>query len=165
MNEFARNSRLSIQMEFVEPESVVRDSVAVMRVDMGYRARNVEVKAAPGLPRIVGDRQKLVQVMVNLIRNAVHATERGKKIIIEVTRGDNGDVVFATEDEGHGVPPDLRERLFNPFVSTKGDQGMGMGLYMARLVVEAHHGRIVCMERPAGKGARFGVRIAPVVEQ
>jgi signal transduction histidine kinase len=54
----------------------------------------------------------------------------------------------------------LQEKIFEPFVSTKGDRGMGMGLYMAKLIVESHRGRIRVSNRPAG-GARFEVRLAP----
>ena len=136
------------------PEAVVRDALTVMRMDMEFRRRNVVSSVGPDLPVIAADRQKLVQVLVNLMRNAVQATQRGQTVTLEATQNLEGDVVFAVEDEGPGVAPDLREKLFSPFVSTKGSGGMGMGLYMARLVAESHQGRIECLERLGGS-ARF----------
>jgi signal transduction histidine kinase len=73
-------------------------------------------------------------------------------------RGDS--VEFSVEDEGPGVPPALQERIFEPFVSSKGAQGLGLGLYMARLIVESHRGHISVRNRPEG-GARFEV-VLPV---
>ena len=58
------------------------------------------------------------------------------------------------------MPRELQEKIFEPFVSTKGDRGMGMGLYMAKLIIESHRGRIRVSNRPSG-GARFEVRLAP----
>jgi two-component system sensor kinase FixL len=69
-------------------------------------------------------------------------------------------VVFAVEDEGPGVPPELKQNLFKPFVSSKGEGGMGMGLYMAKLIIDSHQGEIAVLDRPTG-GARFEVRLRP----
>jgi len=154
MNQFARNEKLGVSRVPTSPEAVVRDALTVMRMDMEFRRRNVVSSVGPDLPVIAADRQKLVQVLVNLMRNAVQATQRGQTVTLEATQNLEGDVVFAVEDEGPGVAPDLREKLFSPFVSTKGSGGMGMGLYMARLVAESHQGRIECLERLGG-GARF----------
>jgi signal transduction histidine kinase len=59
------------------------------------------------------------------------------------------------EDDGPGVAPEVRARLFEPFASTKGDAGLGLGLYMARLITESHHGQLDLVDRP--RGARFEV--------
>ena len=70
----------------------------------------------------------------------------------------DGKIILAVEDEGPGVPPQLRESLFQPFATGKGD-GMGMGLYMAKLIVDSHQGEIAVLDRPQG-GARFEIRLA-----
>ena len=133
--------------------------MAISRMDLNFRARRVEVEVQKDLPYVRGDRQKLIQVLVNLVRNALQATERSRRILIQARR-DADDVVLAVEDEGPGVPRELQERIFEPFVTTKGEGGMGMGLYMAKLIIESHQGRIRCTNRPSG-GARFEVRLAP----
>jgi signal transduction histidine kinase len=75
---------------------------------------------------------------------------------VDARPGVGDTIVFAVEDEGTGVPEALARKVFDPFFSTKGDQGMGMGLYMARLVAESHGGtlRLVAPEQ-FKRGSRF----------
>jgi len=159
MQEFARSGALTMASDIFAPAQVVQAAIAISRMDMTYRSRRVEVEIEKDLPSVQGDQQKLIQVLVNLLRNAIQATEKSKRILVRAQR-DAGEVVFAVEDEGPGVPSELRDKIFEPFVSTKGDKGMGLGLYMARLIVESHQGQIRCSNRPAG-GARFEVRLKP----
>jgi len=159
MQQFAKSGALTMSTDVFAPSQVVQAAIAISRMDMTYRARRVEVEIEPDLPALRGDRQKLIQVLVNLLRNAIQATEKSNRIQVSARR-DAGEVVFSVEDEGPGVPSELRKQIFEPFVSTKGDKGMGMGLYMARLIVESHQGEIRCSNRPAG-GARFEVRLKP----
>ena len=159
MHQFARGGTLNIQKSLLRPALVVNDALAIARMDMGFRAHKVAVNIEEGLPEVLGDRQKLTQVLVNLVRNAVQATAQWRHIGVEATRK-NGHVVFAVEDEGPGVPPELRQNLFKPFVSSKGEGGMGMGLYMAKLIIDSHQGEIAVLDRPTG-GARFEVRLRP----
>jgi signal transduction histidine kinase len=161
MHQFARGSGMNVKRVPIDPALVVKDAVAIGRMDMSFRAHKVEVQVDEGLPKIEADRQKLTQVMLNLIRNAVQATAQFKRIGIDARKKD-GNVVLAVEDEGPGVPADLKANLFQPFVSSKGEAGMGMGLYMARLIVESHRGEITVLDRPGG-GARFEVRL-PALE-
>jgi signal transduction histidine kinase len=157
MHQFAKAGGLQMSMDRVAPAQVVQGAIAISRMDLNFRSRRVEVEIEKDLPEVTGDRQKLIQVLVNLVRNALQATERSRRVLVRAQR-DAGEVVFAVEDEGPGVPKDLQERIFEPFVSTKGETGMGMGLYMARLIVEGHRGKICCTNRPTG-GARFEVRL------
>jgi len=162
MYQFARGGTLTIEKSIVQPSLLVNDALAIARMDMSFRAHKVAVNIEQGLPSVHGDRQKLTQVLVNLVRNAVQATAQWRQIGIEATRK-NGHVVFAVEDEGPGVSPDLKENLFKPFVSSKGEGGMGMGLYMAKLIIDSHQGEIAVLDRPTG-GARFEVRLQPAEE-
>jgi signal transduction histidine kinase len=149
MNQFARSGQLGVAKLPTSPETIVRDAMTVMRMDMEFRKRNVIQRVGPDLPEILGDRQKLTQVLVNLTRNAVQATQRGQTIVVEASSTPGG-VCLAVEDEGVGIPMDMRSQLFLPFVSNKGTAGMGMGLYMARLVAESHGGTIQCANRLGG---------------
>jgi signal transduction histidine kinase len=162
MHQFARGGTLIIQKASLQPSLVVNDALAIARMDMGFRAHKVAVNIEEGLPLVHGDRQKLTQVLVNLVRNAVQATAQWRLIGVEATRK-NGHVVFAVEDEGPGVSAEVRENLFKPFVSSKGEGGMGMGLYMAKLIIDSHQGEIAVLDRPTG-GARFEVRLQPAEE-
>jgi signal transduction histidine kinase len=162
MHQFARGGGLQLDKGMIAASSVVQDAIAIARMDLNYRMHKVGVNVAEGLPRLMGDRQKLTQVLVNLVRNALQATAQWKHVNISATRK-NGHVVFAVEDEGPGVPRELRDSLFKPFVSSKGEGGMGMGLYMAKLIIDSHSGEIAVLDRPQG-GARFEVRLAAVEE-
>jgi len=154
---YSRTGTLELQLAPVDPATVVQDTMALSRMDLAFRTRRVTSQVAADLPPLQADRQKLIQVMVNLMRNALHATENGAQVTMSVqARG--LEVEFVVEDDGPGVPPELQERIFEPFVSSKGDQGLGLGLYMARLIVESHHGHIGVRNRPEG-GARFEVVI------
>lgn len=162
MNQFARNKGVHVEQQDVLPGKVIQDAVAIVRMDPNYRQRKVTVDVQPDLPKIRGDSQKLTQVMVNLVRNAVQATRRWGGVHILAGR-EQDQVVFAVEDEGEGVPEALRQKLFQPFVSSKAnkeeDGGMGLGLYMAKMIVDSHQGFIACLDRPQG-GTRFEVRLA-----
>ena len=152
IHEYARSGALTLQLEPLDPACVVKDAFAISRMDLLFRQRRVSCDLAPGLPRIHADRQKVIQVLVNLVRNALRATENGGAVQVTV-RAIDGQIEFAVEDDGSGIPPELRERLFQPFVSSKGKDGLGLGLYMAKLIVESHHGRIWLADRVGG--ARF----------
>jgi signal transduction histidine kinase len=156
MGQFARQGTMEISEKVFDPRDIINEALKVMRADASLRKRALEVKMDQNLPSIVGDKQKLVQVMVNLIRNAVQATKEGERIWVCARAGSDGEVVLSVEDEGQGVPVELRERLFEPFVSGKGERGMGMGLYMAKLIVESHKGQIRYAPGE-GKGSRFEI--------
>jgi signal transduction histidine kinase len=163
LHQFAKGGRLHLEKARVEASQVVQDAIAISRMDLNFRMHKVEVNVEEGLPQVVGDRQKLTQVLVNLVRNALQATAQWRSISIEAS-AQNRRVIFAVEDEGPGIPPELRDSLFKPFVSSKGEGGMGMGLYMAKLIVDSHQGEIAVLDRPQG-GARFEVRLAAAAEE
>lgn len=142
MNQFARGGPMTLDPQPLSPARLVHDALVVMHGDMDFRRREVVARVADNLPDIEGDRTRLVQVLVNLLRNAVQATRPGQRIAVETSLAEDGRVVLAVEDEGPGIPPEVRAHLFDPFVSTKGEGGMGMGLYMAKLIVEGHGGGI-----------------------
>lgn len=160
LQEFARTGQLALDLQPVDPGAVLRDALAIVRMDVTFKLHVVTASVPEGLPPVRGDRQKLTQVVVNLVRNALHATGSGERVRVLAERRD-GEVALVVEDDGPGVPSEIRERLFQPFASTKGDQGTGLGLYMARLIVLSHHGRILLADRP--RGARFEV-VLPIAD-
>jgi two-component system, LuxR family, sensor kinase FixL len=119
----------------------------------------VRIHAQP-LLQIAADRTQIEQVLVNLIRNAIEAagecTDLEKWVSIRLRQVD-GEVELAVEDNGRGVPPDLAERLFNPFETSK-PRGMGLGLSLSREIAKAHGGRL-WRDETVTAGARFVLRL------
>lgn len=160
INQYASEGMLQMVFDVVQPAEVVRDAEAVLKLDVTLRERSFSVQVQDALPSLRADRQKLVQVVVNFVRNAVQATEVNQRVLLAASRDPDGSVVFSVDDEGPGVDPGLEHRLFEPFASTKGEQGMGMGLYMARMIAESHRG-VVRASRSTLGGARFELKIRP----
>lgn len=112
----------------------------------------------PGI-NILVHRVQIEQVIVNLVRNAMDALEvvdGSKAAAIRVSTGmaANGVTIVSISDSGPGIAPEVASRLFEPFVSTKGGMGMGVGLSICRTIVESHGGKIWA-DPAAGTGTTF----------
>lgn len=142
------------RFDVVELTQLARDSVERLHVTdkLGGRAVNIHGTAVEAY----GDEAKLRQVLVNLVTNAVEATKSDGHVTIDIGER-NGHAVFAVEDDGPGISALQRDRLFEPFATTK-DQGVGLGLAISRAIVEAHGGGIVVGQR-AGGGTRVEVTL------
>jgi len=122
----------------------------------GPAGPTVELDLARRLPAVAFDRLQVQQVVLNLVRNAMEAVEGvAQPCISVVTARDRskGAVAVAVRDNGPGIDPKIRERLFQPFVTSKGS-GMGMGLSISASIVEAHGGRLEAVEADGG-GTEF----------
>lgn len=120
-------------------------------------ARGVEVAVAPGLPTVTGDRPRLVQVVQNLIDNAVKFMGAQSAPRIEIgARQDGGETVFYVRDNGAGIDPRYHEKVFGLFDQLDHDaEGTGMGLSLAQRIVETHGGRIWVESEGQGHGSTF----------
>lgn len=131
----------------------------VMRIAAGdLQRRRISADLQLALPSavVVGDRVHLEQVLLNLVINAMDAmSEPGpvRRLTVRTRRRDDGQAEVTVTDTGHGIPPDKLPRIFESFVTTKKD-GMGLGLSIARSLIEAHAGRIQATNNPDG-GATF----------
>jgi two-component system sensor histidine kinase DctS len=104
------------------------------------------------LPDVSADRMLLEQVLLNLTRNAVESMQHvapERRILRIVAAHDAGQVTVSVIDHGHGIPPEVAERLFSPFFSTKAE-GMGMGLSICRTAIEFHGGTLSHSANPDG---------------
>jgi len=121
---------------------------------------DLELNLAPDLAPVLIDHVQIQQVVLNLVRNSIDALsdcETGTITVATVPQGDRVEVVVS--DNGPGLPAEVRERLFQPFVSTKRD-GIGIGLSICRTIVEAHGGKIaVDTAAQCGTGFRFSVPV------
>jgi len=140
----------------------------VQRVARGLEPRfaeagvRLEVRAAAGLPRVEADPYGLEEVLDNLLDNALLAAPRGSAVRVEADPGEDA-VLIRVRDEGPGVAPELRARLFEPFFTTRGRAGgTGLGLSVARGIVRAHGGSLVLEDRPGQRGASFLIRLPAI---
>jgi PAS domain S-box-containing protein len=96
---------------------------------------------------LIGFASEIRQVIANLMLNAIDAVPEGGKIIARVEAKDSSSgqrrVLVTIADNGHGIPPEMRRKLFEPFVSTKGARGNGLGLWVSNGIVKKHGGRIL----------------------
>ncbi|MBI3890313.1 MAG: hybrid sensor histidine kinase/response regulator [Candidatus Wallbacteria bacterium] len=126
----------------------------------------LELRAEPGLAAEV-DRSKLSEAVVNLVTNAIKFTPEGGKIVLEAIAETEGRIYVGVKDTGPGIPPDQIQFLFNPWQQAKGPvtsvKGYGLGLAIARMLVEAHGGKIE-LQSEIGSGSNFRFWIPGAVE-
>ncbi len=119
---------------------------------------SVDLRLTQGLTKVTADADRLQQVFINIIKNAVEATKNDGKIIVE-TNEDSSGVRISITDQGPGIPPQEREKIFDPFYSTK-KGGTGLGLYVSQWIIEQHKGEILVEDGTSG-GTRFTIILPP----
>ncbi len=133
---------------------IVEDELGLLE-SMGLKSA-VEVRRIldPNVPEIVADKSQILQILSNLVVNAIQAMPDGGILTIR-TSFDSSDVSLAVEDTGIGMDEDVKDNLFVPFYTTKDvDQGTGLGLAVVHGIVTSHGGRIA-VESESGQGSRF----------
>jgi signal transduction histidine kinase len=153
--EFARPPRLSMQR--VSISDIVDNTLELLRHRLESYNTRITVSRRYRMPRINADPEQMKEVLVNLVINACDAMGEGGSIKIAEEKVEDaviGSAVSLTvEDSGPGVPPDLAEKIFEPFFSSK-EEGTGLGLSIARRIV-SEHGGVISLEAAPGKGATF----------
>jgi signal transduction histidine kinase len=137
---------------------LVREVVSV--VDLGQEEVDVRADVADPLPRVRGDRERIRQLLLNLVANAVKYTVSGDEIEIRAS-ADNGTVSVSVRDNGPGISPEDQRVIFDKFARAPtghSKPGAGLGLYIARSIAEAHGGSLD-VASAAGAGATFTLRL------
>ncbi|HUP28439.1 MAG TPA: ATP-binding protein, partial [Chloroflexia bacterium] len=163
----------NINKEKINIEELVEHVVTRMRMEQPAmpQGRDITLRVEPGLPPVLGDMRRIDQVLTNILSNAIRYSPDGSPISIEVklegtARGNHGSeqsnrfVLVSVTDQGIGIEEDERERIFErAYRSQRGQitsaQGLGLGLYICKLEVEAHGGTIGVDDGPGGVGSTF----------
>lgn len=140
----------------VSVRDVVGEALGIAKYYKGGKNRTVTADVPPGLPVLPGVRDQLVQVVFNLVLNAIDATGKGGRIVVRADRI-GAALVLTVTDDGHGIPPEVRPRLFRPYFTTK-KHGTGLGLFVIRKIVEEHGGTVGVTSEP-GRGTTFTVEL------
>jgi signal transduction histidine kinase len=141
----------------LDVNDVVREVIALLQRELISHRVSLRTELVPALPRILGDRVQLQQVIINLVMNSIEAmqpvTDRSRELVIRSGQDEAYRVILSVTDCGVGIPVDDADRLFKAFFTTK-SSSMGMGLSICRSIVEAHGGRLSASGNE-GPGATF----------
>jgi two-component system, OmpR family, phosphate regulon sensor histidine kinase PhoR len=157
------SGRFSLDLEPVAACDLLDSASKRMQLQAERAGLNLRVECADNLPKVRIDSQRLEQVLVNLIHNAVKFTRVGGEVIL-FAEADNGFIRFAVRDTGAGIPADEVTRIFERFYrvdKSRAGSGTGLGLSITKHIVEAHGGKIWA-ESIEGQGSTFFFAI-PVV--
>ena len=160
-------SRQQAQRRNVDINAMVQEVLSFVDHEIRKFKVDVDVSFGKDLPPVRADLVQIEQVILNLIRNAIDAVKEKKpgarNLRLETSRSAGAGVEIRVEDNGPGVPPAVRQRLFEPFFSTK-STGMGMGLAISQTIAEDHGGKITTADRPGG-GASFIFELPAFAQQ
>jgi two-component system sensor histidine kinase DctS len=138
--------------EPVDLNAILREAVGLVEPDAQRRGVSIHQDLAEDLPTVAADPVMIEQVAVNLIRNGMDAmadAPRAQRNLHLGTRLQDGMLILSVADRGKGIPPEVAEKLFAPFFTTK-EEGMGMGLNICRSIAELHRGRLSFEDNPGG---------------
>lgn len=160
LKDFSRTGRAAADGE-LDANRAVLAAVSILNTQINKHTDRFEVFCGEGIPCVRGSEQKIEQVVINLILNALHALpERSRGVSVSTLHDKEGrSVVITVADEGEGMTKDVLERITEPFFTTRSDSGgTGLGLSISYSIVKEHKGTLEFDSAP-GKGTRVTVRL------
>ncbi len=134
---------------------VVR-AVAFLRHDPDLKDRQLDVKCTSGAT-VAADRYRMYHVVMTFLRNSIQATAAGDRIIVR-TLVSGSDAIVEVEDTGQGMDKKTLEQIYTPFFTTRGKDGVGLGLRLSKSAIERQGGKLQCISTP-GEGTCFRIRV------
>jgi signal transduction histidine kinase len=165
ISRFKNFARVSEQtMKPVSLNEVVDATYALLEHQIQMKDIDCHVEKEEHLPSILGEKNSLQQVLINLVINAMDAVQekKGDHPLVGIRTFLKGDqVCLQVKDSGTGIPKEIRERIFDPFFTTKGpEKGTGLGLAIIDSILHQHKARIA-LETEVGKGTKFTISFPP----
>ncbi|MFA4889310.1 MAG: ATP-binding protein [Candidatus Omnitrophota bacterium] len=146
--DFSRSSKLSFEPAGINP--VIEKALGLLKMPLEKSRIQVTKELNPSIPEVLIDRNKIEQVLINLIMNAAQAIGEGGIISIRTYELGN-EVVIEISDNGPGIPDEIMAKIFEPFFTTKRNSGgTGLGMPIVKNIIEMHNGRVVLSNRPEG---------------
>ncbi|MGB9612751.1 MAG: ATP-binding protein, partial [Candidatus Margulisiibacteriota bacterium] len=164
------SGRFALKRELVSMHAVIQSAFEIMRPQIEKKKANLKLKLEAHNDNFMGDYDKMSNVLINLIENALKFSKEEEPLVIEVSTRDAGDFIeVAVADNGIGIEKEYLEKVFNKFFQiedtmTRRVGGVGLGLAIAKEIVGNHQGKIWAESEGKGKGARFIFTI-PVAEK
>jgi signal transduction histidine kinase len=141
----------------VRPDELVDETLALVRAEAEDKGIAV-ARQSPPMAAVWIEADRLRQVLINLLVNAIHATQRGGRIVVGIEAGD-GRLRFSVADSGKGIPGENLERIFEPFFSDQPPgEGTGLGLFVTRQIVDRMGGTITVRSQ-VGRGTTMTVAV------
>ena len=157
---FAR--RKPSERRAVDLGEIVDDSLEMFEERIAHSRVTVDKSIESSLPPVLADRDQLIQVLINLVMNSLHAMPEGGRLGLSLGR-ENRHVRLGVSDTGHGMPEEICSKVFEPFFTTKDfGKGTGLGLTVVKGIIEEHGGTIA-VESVVDKGTTFWIRL-PIEE-
>jgi signal transduction histidine kinase/DNA-binding response OmpR family regulator len=160
--------KITLRTESIDVAAVIADAVETSKPLIDTRRHGLDVALPPEPLRTRGDAARLGQVIANLLNNAAKYTEEGGRIWVTAERS-MAEVVIKVRDTGVGVPREMLARIFEPFTQVdrsldRSQGGLGIGLTLARRLIELHGGQIEAHSNGPGAGCEFIVRLPVLTE-
>lgn len=155
---FVRFEQTGVDLQPLSLASVLHELIDFLRFDKSLPRHKLLLRVHCD-PTIKGHTVKLQQVLINLLKNAAYAIrDRADGEVVLELDSSADEAVVMVRDNGCGMTPEVAQRIWEPFFTTKGEEGNGLGLDIVKGIIEAHGGEIVCETAP-GRGTTFTVRL------
>ena len=160
---------IELESDRIDISHVVADAIEQVTPLVRARHHHLGLQMTPEAPLVMGDRKRLVQVIVNLLTNSAKYTREGGQILLK-TQVRNKHVLIQIADNGIGMTSELVSRAFDLFsqaerTSDRSSGGLGLGLALVKSLIDLHHGTVTCESPGLGRGSTFTVCLPRLLEQ
>ncbi len=156
LRSLAKNQDIRYQFISYNLNNILDEAITIGKIDPDVKNKNISLQSNYD-GNVMINKNKILQVLLNLIRNAAHAVDNDGEILIK-TEKNHQHVIVHVIDNGVGMPKETLNNIWSPFFTTKGEKGTGLGLIICKRIIEGHKGEITCSSEPQ-VGTQFSFTI------